>query len=108
MQSACIRLVHSVVQDGYGEAVEGFAPEAEAQPCRFEVRRLREHDDLPDIGYVDAVAHVELERTWLPLDRFQLTNRWGEPVEPPEEYEIVGVPMKGMAAQRLELRRRYV
>ena len=53
----------------------------------------------------DAVARLALSHTTTPDTRFRLTRRFGDTLETPLEFTVVGDARVGMFAQRVSLRR---
>lgn len=110
MMDTGVLQAHSATQDAHGQQVDSYA-DGVAIPCGFGYAPLGRAPEvvLEDGTTVTVDAQVRLRvadgDAARAVDRFKLTHRFGEALNTPQVFEIVGLPRRGPSGIVLQLRK---
>ena len=91
-------------RDGRGQRAATFTPQ-DVIPCTFVITAATEQlSEATGAAITDAVVYVPLDTPIGPLDRFQLTHRFGQALASPITYSVIGQPAPDVATLRVGLR----
>jgi hypothetical protein len=104
MMDTAVRLVYrEIAANEYGMAIKVWS-EDEELACGYDATAIKQVMDGAQVILTDARLRLPNGTTLDNRDRFKVTKRFGEILDDPPTYEILGEPRQGPSGLLIDLR----
>src|SRR5690606_35182941 len=104
MMDTCVLLTRTTdTLDEYNRPAVSYA-ESNPVPCGFDPTAAKEVMDNAQVAVTDARLRLPLSADVTGLDRVRVTHRFGEALDTPVVFDVIGEPERGPSGLVLNLR----